>query len=336
MLPHRRRRCPAVKQRPQQRRLLRRVRQCRRRPCLFTRLLCLFTRLCACSHTNCARRRRWCGLRGPESERGAGCRAAAERAEPRLGWERLRPRGAMPTWCRACSRSRRAHLRHVDLGELEVVADEAFPLVLTCRALLTLRLGECVMPVGELQSSESVSAGGQAVGEAEGAGEGALLKAITSLSTLDLSGSLSRPRRRVSSARACARVRRRWPSCTLANVRYTTDGRMAVEAVLERQAVLMSGACRLSRLLSTAPPGPLLRLAPWWALRPEGPARSPRRRSTQPAMTRTSSAPTGPMTRAPWWAAARTSRGRLACRGVFERVRSDRGGRWRSEPDDCL
>jgi hypothetical protein len=204
----------------------------------------------------------------------------------------------MPTWCRACSRSRRAHLRHVDLGELEVVADEAFPLVLTCRALLTLRLGECVMPVGELQSSESVSAGGQAVGEAEGAGEGALLKAITSLSTLDLSGSLSRPRRRVSSARACARVRRRWPSCTLANVRYTTDGRMAVEAVLERQAVLMSGACRLSRLLSTAPPGPLLRLAPWWALRPEGPARSPRRRSTQPAMTRTSSAPTGPMTTA--------------------------------------
>jgi hypothetical protein len=57
----------------------------------------------------------------------------------------------MPTWCKACSRPRRAHLRHLDLGGREVVADEAFALVLTCRALLTLRLGERVMPVGELQ-----------------------------------------------------------------------------------------------------------------------------------------------------------------------------------------
>jgi hypothetical protein len=32
----------------------------------------------------------------------------------------------------------------------------------------------------------------------------------------------------------------------LANVLYTTDGRMPFEAVLERQAALMSGACRLS------------------------------------------------------------------------------------------
>jgi hypothetical protein len=83
-----------------------------------------------------------------------------------------------------------AHLRHLDLGGLEVGADEALALVSTCRALLTLRLGEWVMPVGELQSSESVSAGGQAVGEAEGTVAGALLKASTSLSTLDLSGSL--------------------------------------------------------------------------------------------------------------------------------------------------
>jgi len=152
----------------------------------------------------------------------------------------------MPTWCRACSRSRRAHLRHLDPGGFEVVADEVFALVLTCRALLTLRLGEWVMPVGELQSSESVSMSGLAVGEAEGAVVGALVKASTSLSTLDLSGSscAAEAARLIGeglreSAAPLAELR-------LANVLYTTDGRMPFEAVLERQAALMSGACRLS------------------------------------------------------------------------------------------
>jgi hypothetical protein len=124
-----------------------------------------FHAYCACSLACCACSTVPAGGAGADFE---GLRAsAAPLAELRLsgqsplglGCERLRPRGAMPTWCRACSRSRRAQLRHVDLGDLEVVADEAFTLVLTCRALLMLRLGEWVMPVGELQSSESVSGG---------------------------------------------------------------------------------------------------------------------------------------------------------------------------------
>ena len=41
------------------------------------------------------------------------------------------------------------------------------------------------MPLGELRSSESVSMSGQAVSEADGAVVGALLKASTSLLTLD-------------------------------------------------------------------------------------------------------------------------------------------------------
>jgi hypothetical protein len=58
------------------------------------------------------------------------------------------------------------------------------------RALQTLRLGEWAVPVDELRSGgEAVSTGGQAVGEAEGAVVGALLRASTSLTTLDLSGS---------------------------------------------------------------------------------------------------------------------------------------------------
>jgi len=87
---------------------------------------------------------------------------------------------------------------------------------------------------------------GQAVGEAEGAVVGALLKASTSLSTLDLSGSscAAEAARLIGeglreSAAPLAELR-------LANVLYTTDGRMPFEAVLERQAALMSGACRLS------------------------------------------------------------------------------------------
>ena len=139
-----------------------------------------------------------------------------------------------------------AHLRHLDLGGLEVGADEAVALVSAGRALQTLRLGEWVMPVGELRSSESVSMSGLAVGEAEGAVVGALLKASTSLSTLDLSGSscAAEAARLIGeglreSAAPLAELR-------LANVLYTTDGRMPFEAVLERQAALMSGACRLS------------------------------------------------------------------------------------------
>ena len=124
--------------------------------------------------------------------------------------------------------------------------DEAAALVSAGRALQTLRLGEWVMPVGELRSSESVSMSGQAVSEAEGAVVGALLKASTSLSTLDLSGSscAAEAARLIGeglreSAAPLAQLR-------LANVLYTTDGRMPFEAVLERQAALVSGACRLS------------------------------------------------------------------------------------------
>jgi hypothetical protein len=54
-----------------------------------------------------------------------------------------------------------AHLRHLDLGGLEVGADEAVALVSAGRALQTLRLGEWVMPVGELRSGESMSMSGQ-------------------------------------------------------------------------------------------------------------------------------------------------------------------------------
>ena len=45
---------------------------------------------------------------------------------------------------------------------------EAAALVSAGRALQTLRLGEWVMPVGELRSSRSVSTSGQAVSEADG------------------------------------------------------------------------------------------------------------------------------------------------------------------------
>jgi len=139
-----------------------------------------------------------------------------------------------------------AHLRNLDLGGLEVGTDEALALVSAGRALQTLRLGEWVMPVGELRSGEAVLTRGQAVGEAEGAVVGALLKASTSLSTLDLSGSMcaAEAARLIGeglreSAAPLAELR-------LANVLYTTDGRMPFEAVWERQAALMSGACRLS------------------------------------------------------------------------------------------
>ncbi|KOO28310.1 hypothetical protein Ctob_003964, partial [Chrysochromulina tobinii] len=140
-----------------------------------------------------------------------------------------------------------AHLRHLDLGGLEVGADEALALVSTCRALQTLRLGEWAVPVGELRSGgEAVSTGGQAVGEAEGAVVGALLRASTSLTTLDLSRSwcAAEAARLIGeglreSAAPLAELR-------LANVWYTTDGRMPAAAVWERQAALVSGACRLS------------------------------------------------------------------------------------------
>ena len=82
-----------------------------------------------------------------------------------------------------------AHLRHLDICGLEVGVTEAIALVSTCRALQTLRLGDWVMPVGELHLVKVVSTGGQAVCEADGAVLGALLKASTSLSTLNLSGS---------------------------------------------------------------------------------------------------------------------------------------------------
>ncbi|KOO53551.1 hypothetical protein Ctob_016726, partial [Chrysochromulina tobinii] len=79
----------------------------------------------------------------------------------------------------------------LDVSGSGLGADEAVALVSAGRALHTLRLGEWVMPVGELRSGASVSTGGQAVSEAEGAVVIALLKTSTSLSTLDLSGSSS-------------------------------------------------------------------------------------------------------------------------------------------------
>ncbi|KOO34935.1 protein nlrc3-like protein, partial [Chrysochromulina tobinii] len=139
-----------------------------------------------------------------------------------------------------------AHLRHLDLGGLEVGADEAVALVSAGRALQTLRLGEWVMPVGELRSGELVSTGGLAVGEAEGAVVGALLKASTSLSTLDLSGSSCAAEAARLIGKGLRESAAPLAELRLANVLYTTDGRMPFEAVLERQAALMSGACRLS------------------------------------------------------------------------------------------
>ncbi|KOO53383.1 hypothetical protein Ctob_016483, partial [Chrysochromulina tobinii] len=134
----------------------------------------------------------------------------------------------------------------LDVSGSGLGADEAVALVSAGRSLQTLRLGEWVMPVGELRSSESVSMSGLAVGEAEGAVVGALLKTSTSLSTLDLSDSscAAEAARLIGeglreSAAPLAELR-------LANVLYTTGGRMSFEAVLERQAALMSGACRLS------------------------------------------------------------------------------------------
>ncbi|KOO34131.1 hypothetical protein Ctob_016293 [Chrysochromulina tobinii] len=191
----------------------------------------------------------------------------------------------------------------LDVSGSQLAADECLALVSAGRALQTLRLGEWVMPLGELRSSESVSLSGQAVSEAEGAVLGALLKASTSLSTLDLSGSSCAPaalsrileclRASVAplaelrlggqavgeaegavvgallktstslstldlSGSSCAAEAARLigkglresaaplAELRLANVLYTTDGRMPSEAVLERQAALMSGACRLS------------------------------------------------------------------------------------------
>jgi len=196
-----------------------------------------------------------------------------------------------------------AHLRHLVLGGLKVGADEALALVSAGRSLQTLGLDTWVMPVGELRSSKSVSMSGLAVGEADGAVVGALLKTSTSLSTLDLSGTpcaaaaLSRILEGLrASAAPLAELRLgdqavgeaegavvgallktstslstldlSGSSCAaeaarligeglresaaplaelrLANVLYTTGGRMSFEAVLERQAALMSGACRLS------------------------------------------------------------------------------------------
>jgi len=191
----------------------------------------------------------------------------------------------------------------LDVSGSGLGADEAVALVSAGRSLQTLRLGEWVMPVGELRSSKSVSMSGLAVDEAEGAVVGALLKTSTSLSTLDLSGSscaaaaLSRifEGLRASAAplaelrlgdqavgeaegavvgallktstslstldlsgSSCAAEAARLigeglresaaplAELRLANVLYTTGGRMSFEAVLERQAALMSGACRLS------------------------------------------------------------------------------------------
>jgi Ran GTPase-activating protein (RanGAP) involved in mRNA processing and transport len=74
----------------------------------------------------------------------------------------------------------------LDVSGSGLGADEAVALVSAGCALQTLRLGEWAIPVGELRSGESMSTIGQAVGEAEGAVVGALLKASTSLSTLDL------------------------------------------------------------------------------------------------------------------------------------------------------
>jgi len=85
-------------------------------------------------------------------------------------------------------------LAELDVSGSGLGADEAAALVSAGTALQTLRLGEWVIPVGELRSSESVSMGGLEVGEAEGAVLGALLKASTSLSTLDLSGSSCAPK----------------------------------------------------------------------------------------------------------------------------------------------
>ena len=130
-------------------------------------------------------------------------------------------------------------------------------LLITSTSLSTLDLsGSSCAPAALARILEGVRASaaplaelrlaGQAVGEAEGAILYALLKASTSLSTLDLSGSLfaAEAARLIGeglreSAAPLAELR-------LANVLYTTDGRMPFEAIWERQAALMSGACRLS------------------------------------------------------------------------------------------
>ncbi|KOO45997.1 hypothetical protein Ctob_016651, partial [Chrysochromulina tobinii] len=134
----------------------------------------------------------------------------------------------------------------LDVGGYGLGVTEALALVSSGRALQTLRLGEWAMPVGELRSGESVSTGGQAVGEADGAVVGALLRASTSLTTLDLSGSscAAEAARLIGEGlrESAAPLAELW----LANVWYTTDGRMPAAAVWERQAALVSGACRLS------------------------------------------------------------------------------------------
>ncbi len=124
-----------------------------------------------------------------------------------------------------------AHLRHLDLGGLEVGADEALALISAGRVLQTLRIRKWVIPVGELRSGESMSTVGQAVGEIEGAVVGALLKASTSLTKLDLSGSSCA----AEAARLIGEGLREGAASLaelrLANVLYTTDGRIPFEAV---------------------------------------------------------------------------------------------------------
>ncbi|KOO32343.1 hypothetical protein Ctob_012102, partial [Chrysochromulina tobinii] len=112
----------------------------------------------------------------------------------------------------------------LDVSGSGLGADEAVALVSAGRALQTLRLGEWVMPVGELRSGESVSTGGLAVGEPDGAVVGALLKASTSLSTLDLSGS----------------------SCAAEAARLIGEGLRESAAPLAELRGSRTGACRLS------------------------------------------------------------------------------------------
>ena len=93
---------------------------------------------------------------------------------------------------------------------------------------------------GELRSGEWVSTSGQAVGEAEGAVVGALLKASTSLSTLDLSG----------------------PSCAPAALSRILEGlrasaaplaelRLGGQAVGEAEGVVVGALLKASTSLST-------------------------------------------------------------------------------------
>jgi Ran GTPase-activating protein (RanGAP) involved in mRNA processing and transport len=71
-----------------------------------------------------------------------------------------------------------------------------------------------------------VSTGGQAVGEADGAVVGALLRASTSLTTLDLSGSSCAPEAARLIGEGLRESAAHLAELRLANVWNTTDGRM--------------------------------------------------------------------------------------------------------------